>query len=488
MTEEEATKPPVHSFAAVDHGGKQKSRTSRDMQALVNKLAIANGIDPSTLHGAGRNRLKAICRARAMEGKQEMKRRKPKRGNVKVKNLREDEGPQTSEGGMPLHASHDASKQVRKVGGGGSAWQLKADKCKRHKKLVELRRHEELEEMFAEREKRWSEVQRLREIHIERVRVQRRWMTLHKVMVAAARLKVALVEAGAQDANARQREMAERTRARERIERIIRDTEIERRSRVALYGTEENIELRARCRAFSTEVAKTFVNVAQRRKKNRAFTILHFLTAFAANSRKLMIVMKRYRAKVTVCQRAVRKHIHVHRTRTALLRELFNKYASSYGHRIWERVKDARLRQDAIIMTAEARDDLVSLGVRRIPNRLAVATINECYQAMHAEYKNSTKTSMSGEASEIAYNSAEMRGLLSYDTSHHNELALLMYKKRRIKRPPFLFFSLLKTNKHETLTRLVRTCYERILLNYKPSTKSTEPSLTKKKKRREWQS
>ena len=54
--------------------------------------------------------------------------------------------------------------------------------------------------------------------------------------------------------------------------------------------------------------------------------------------------------------------------------------------------------------------------------------------------------------------------------SHSHELALLIYQKRRIKRPPFLFFSQLKANKHDILNSLVRQCYDQILLNQKAST------------------
>ena len=39
--------------------GKPKSRTARDMEALVTKTALKNGVDPATLDGAGREKLKA---------------------------------------------------------------------------------------------------------------------------------------------------------------------------------------------------------------------------------------------------------------------------------------------------------------------------------------------------------------------------------------------------------------------------------------------
>ena len=48
---------------------KSKSRTARDMEALIDKAALSNGIDPATLDGAGRDKLKAACEKDAVKGK-----------------------------------------------------------------------------------------------------------------------------------------------------------------------------------------------------------------------------------------------------------------------------------------------------------------------------------------------------------------------------------------------------------------------------------
>lgn len=435
---------------------KSKSRTARDMEALIDKAALSNGIDPATLDGAGRDKLKAACEKDAVKGK------KKRRGG----------GGGKKTGSVDLFKDSVANR-ARRNKEDLIAWQRKSDQCKRHKQLVSIERQVELKKMFDQRAAHLAELQRQRGIAAERLRVQRRWLSILKVMGAATTLKIALVEAGAQDAKAQQRDAAERERARARTEKVERDMEIERRARVATYGTEENIELRARCRAFSEEISTQFIDPVLRRKKFSANIIVRFLSDFAAESRKFMVVMKRFRAKVVVCQRVVRKHVHVRRSRLALLRQAFDKHASAHSRDLWSRAKESQLRQNATIMTVEARDALAALEVRRIPGRLAMTVIGQFYNAKHKEYAVATEIFMSGESAAAArskFTAAEMRRLLSSEMSHSHELALLIYQKRRIKRPPFLFFSQLKANKHDILNTLVRQCYDQILLNQKVST------------------
>ena len=433
--------------------GKPKSRTARDMEALVTKTALKNGVDPATLDGAGREKLKAKMAAAGASPKS-------RRGGGKKAEK------------VDLFKDSVANRALRNTKG-LEEWQQKSKQCKRHRKLVALERQRELEKVFAQREVHLIEVARVRAVHLERVRTQRRWLQILKVTVAAAKLKKALVEAGAQDAKAQAREAQARERAQTRTKVVMRDVEAEQQRRIATYGTAANDSQRARCREFSRAISSKFVDSADRRKKFSAAIILRFLSDFAAESRKFMVVMKRFRAKVVVCQRVVRKHVTVRFQRIQLLRQMFNKHATTNGRTIWLRAKESLMRQNLHVMTAEAKEALSSLDVRRIPDRFASGAVNAFYSAKHHEYAEATEIFMSGESAQAArsqFTALEMRRLLGSDISHHHELALLIYQKRRIKRPPFLFFSQLRANKVEILNALVRQCYDIMLTAHKTTT------------------
>jgi hypothetical protein len=159
--------------------------------------------------------------------------------------------------------------------------------------------------------------------------------------------------------------------------------------------------------------------------------------------------------------------------RIQLLRQMFNKHATTNGRKIWLRAKESLMRQNLHVMTAEAKEALSSLDVRRIPDRFASGAVNAFYSAKHHEYAEATEIFMSGESAQAArsqFTALEMRRLLGSDISHHHELALLIYQKRRIKRPPFLFFSQLRANKVEILNALVRQCYDIMLTAHKTTT------------------